>query len=120
MTIFTFTVRAYDTGKYIKNPWQANSTFAKYKPEGSSWYAYDVELLSKTRANFIVYDIACTVYGGIGRVSYEFSCDVDERDTSNFIEREVRRIAVRQENLEFESVRLARVLTIESEIMSGL
>lgn len=118
--VFPFTVKSRDTGHYIDHPWNYHKTFAKYKPEGLSWYAYDVKVLSKDRAKFTVYGMEDFCYGGIGDVKCKFECDVDEGDLEGFIKRRIKSMADRQEQDEFDASRTARVKEIMDDISASL
>lgn len=118
--VFPFTVESRDTGHYIEHPWHYSKTFAKYKPKGLSWYAYDIEVLSKTRAKFTVYGMENFCYGGIGDVKHKFECDVDEGDLEEFIKRRIKSMAARQEQAEFDLRRSERVLEIMADISSSV
>lgn len=118
--VFPFTVKSYDNGHYIETPWSHHKTFAKYKPQDLSWYAYDVEVLSKTRAKFTVYGMEDSFYGGIGDVKHKFECDVDEDDLEGFIKRRIKSMASRQEQDEFDARRLERVKEIMADISASV
>lgn len=120
MTIFPFTVYAKDTGHYIQQPFNSHSTFCKYKPRDLSWYAYDIEVLSQSRAKFTVYDMECFARGGIGDVVAEFECDVDAADVEKMIKNKVRKVAREMEDIEFEATRMKRVMEIEDKLMEAL
>lgn len=117
MVIFPFRVNSYDNGYHIIKPWQDDRIFLKYKPKGFTWYAYDIKLLSKTRARFTVYKIKDYFYGGIGEVDFEFECEVEERDTKSLIERYVMKLSREIEEGEEQKRRKSRVSEIYKSIM---
>lgn len=64
---FPFTLRASETPHYTYSPHAFRKTFLEVKPEGLTWYAYDVIIYSPTKITFVVYDMRDTSYGGIGK-----------------------------------------------------
>ena len=117
--MFPFTTESFDNGYYIVKPWHDNATFLKYKPKGLVWYAYDVEILSLTRAKFIVYDMADFCSGGIGDVKSEYECDIDPVDAVRLVQRQARKLAKQMEEEEFNLRRSMRRQEIEDELLSA-
>lgn len=54
--------------------------FLKNKPEDTSWYAFDVEILSPTLVRFIGFDLD-HYYGGVGKEKFRFEVSVDAEMT---------------------------------------
>lgn len=59
--------------------------FLSNKPKELIWYAYDVNILSKSEVEFIVYDIKDAVYGGVGSKLLSFICSADENLVKEFV-----------------------------------
>lgn len=88
--LFPFTIECDYRG------WSAHAfrdAFLARKPEGLTWYAYDVVVRSPNDVEFIVYSIACNVRGGVGREVARFQAEVPRSTTWPSIERQAEQLA---------------------------
>jgi hypothetical protein len=96
VSIFPFTIKAYETGYgWTSFDRDFESEWHKVRPKAErfSWYAYDVKVHSPTSVTFIVYDMRDSVYGGIGDKVGEFDATVPTALTRKTILREVMAMA---------------------------
>ena len=67
--------------------------FLKVKPKPLTWYAYDVTILSRTVLEFVAYDMADPVFGGIGSVVWCGKVSVPASVTHKDVDRAILRAA---------------------------
>jgi hypothetical protein len=114
--IFPFAVKATDCGNSTMSP-RCYDDFMLQKPQGMSWYAFDVIIQDKDRnCTFVIYDMKCNVYGGIGRKTFEFEGVLSEGYYFAMLKTRIKQVAIQQEAVEFKKMRDKRV----QEIMAGL
>lgn len=99
---FPFTLRAQETLNYTYSPHAFREAFLSAKPEGMSWYAYDVIVRSPTKITFVVYDMRDMTYGGIGGEIGRVDWIVDPKITGQAMNDRMFALArdVRQQELE--------------------
>lgn len=82
------------------SPREFYAAYMEAKPEGLSWFGYDVEVRSPTEVTFYVLDMADFARGGRGRVVKQISAKVDQSVTKKAIERRLWTIAVEKRKQE--------------------
>lgn len=79
--VFPFTIRAVETRHFTSSSIQFRKTFLDGRPEGETWYAYDVIVHSRTKVEFVVFGMRDLLYGGIGDEVFRFEEVVDAKLT---------------------------------------
>lgn len=99
MNLFPFTLAAYETPHFTQNPTEFRQAFLENKPE-DSWYAYDVEIQSRTCVKFTYYGMRDNFRGGIGAKKGEFTATVPSSLTDKPIADQAYRMAGEKRRLE--------------------
>lgn len=114
-SIFPFTVRSFDTGHFISKP-SCKKSMMMAKPDTVHWYAFDVEVISRSEAIFTIYDMEDFVYGGIGKNIGVYSGKLLPNEADSMIGVEVANVARRMEQQEFDAARSLRCIQIMKEL----
>lgn len=94
--------------------------FLDGKPAEKAWFAYDTNILSPTRIEFVAYGMLDSVWGGIGGESFRFTVDVDEERTHHDIEQRILQLAADEfHRLRAEEERAA-ILLIADDIRTAI
>lgn len=82
MNLFPYSLRCSAQGTFVHSAREYQDiVILEAKRRKTSWYAYDVDVLSPVCVKITVYDILDTVYGGIGEFKFEFTTPVFESKT---------------------------------------
>jgi len=87
MKFFPFTVYGRNPGMLLRE------VFIAGKPEGKSFYEYDVLVISSTSVEFVAYDLKCMSSGGRGRMTFRFKSKVSKDKTRALIHGQLDRLA---------------------------
>jgi hypothetical protein len=110
--IFPFTLFAYDnTPHYVSSEYKFRPVFLQNKPEGLSWYCYNVVVKSPTEVTFVHYGMLDNFSGGIGKLQGEFDAVVSAELTLPFIQK--------QAKLKAEWLRAQELAKAEQDIING-
>ena len=84
--MYPILLAAFDNGSYIQMERKFQDIVIKevYK-RNTSWYAFDVSILSKTEVKLDVYAMRCNVYSRIGDLEFSFITVVPEAMTREYI-----------------------------------
>jgi hypothetical protein len=116
--LFPIELPAQETPHYTESDHEFRSTFIAAKPEGMSWYAYDVEVKSPTLVRFTAYGMRDSCYGGIGEARGSFEVTVAPEVTREAIEREAMRLAKARRRAELRAEEDARIKAYAGEILA--
>jgi hypothetical protein len=106
MSLFPFTVKA--SNRHGGVPWEFSGIFYKHRTD-VTWYAADVIVHSFTEIEFVVFDMADCVYGGIGAEIYRVTATVTAKETEHTISIEAVRAADREIQAEMRKAHLVKV-----------
>lgn len=118
MDIFPITLRCDREKGWSNHDFRA--LFITNKPDGLSWYGYDVVINSSTDIKFIIWDMYDNFYGGCGNIVAEFNLKVNSVVTRKYVVAKVSELAllkVRQDKEYDEAVKAAY---IAEELLNGL
>lgn len=118
--VFPFTLSAHDNGHFVSSPRGFDAAFKAAKPEGLSWYAFDVTVHSPTEVTFTPYGMACMAYGGIGAAKPSFSAVVTAEVTRPAIVRVATNLARWRRKAELEAAEDAIVAAYASKILAEI
>lgn len=113
MSIFPFTFYHDEAG--VRNLWL---THRKDIWGDKTWYEIDVTFHSPTKVSFDVYDIKCNVYGGRGDFIATCETTVTPEESSEFITKRVKRMAVARFEEEERLAKITRVIHIMGDIFA--
>jgi hypothetical protein len=117
--MFPFTIPAYETPHYTESAHDFRQAFIKAKPEGVSWYAYDVEVKSPTLVEFTTWGMRCTARGGIGAKGISFEAVVTPDVTRDAMWRHARGLAEQRRMVERMQTEEEIVAAYAAEILQG-
>ena len=119
MSLFPFTVKADDRHGGV--PTGFHQIFQKNRTD-ATWYAADVIVHSFTEIEFVVFDMADNVYGGIGAEIYRVTATVTAKETTQVISHEAIRAADREIQAEMRHEHLVKVneRAVKLMVASGL
>lgn len=100
-SFFPFTLHAYETPHFTSSPAGFREAWMRIRPEGMSWFAYDVVIQSPTLIEFVIYGMRDTYSGGKGAEKGRFETEVDASITNKAICDRINMIAegIRQQEL---------------------
>ncbi len=116
---FPFTIFAHDNGHYVQEPWGFRRAFLKIKPEGLTWYTFNVTIKSPTEVEFTTYGMYSFSTGGIGKKEHTFSATLDIEITREAITNEARRRARLKRQQELDEAENAVIETYTSAIIKA-
>lgn len=94
--------------------------FMEAKPADLIWYAYDTIIHSQTSVEFVVYDMADNVYGGLGKNIASFKATVPEHATTAAIDQKIAILARARRDAELLASEVAIVNDYAAEIRKSL
>ena len=117
--MFPFTIPAYENPHYTESAPDFRQAFLKAKPEGVSWYAYDVEVKSPTLVEFTTYGMRDMCHGGIGARGVSFDAVVTPEVTRDAMWWHARRLAEERRMIERTQAEEEIIAGYTAEILQG-
>ena len=119
-SVFPFKICPSEHGKYVIS----YKPFQKYvvemaKSQPSGWYAYSVEFKSRTEAEVVVFGMADSYFGGIGKEVFRFDVGCPTSESDEAVVQEARRLAVEIRNQQIFDSEQEKIDAIKASIVSA-
>jgi len=88
MKLFPFTAVSYNSTNQ-----ELSRLFRENKPEGETYYDYDLIVHSKKEIEFVAFGMFDNFHGGRGKEKYRFKVTVKPKDTKRYIDQHLKTLA---------------------------